>query len=415
MRQQRDRIDAVSRIPNADSTTPLQTPARPFYRHLQDTQALDIQYTCPEMQRDLCPANMNGLDHDLECDCYNFCNGELVGCCRVEVFTNKKGTGYSFACQAECNNIGQDDEGGVFGCRKEDRTSTIPPPESTNDNTNDKPDSSREPKVCPIIKNSQYCAENMANIDMPEESCDCYNFCNGEFTNCCYFNPAFEEDSLCSAQCDNISADSQGLVVGCTDADRPSSTTSDGPDTDDVHDSDEDDYVTPQSITPAPYAEVKMESPTPSPVVVTPAPSQETPAPSAIENEDSDSLSDSPSISPSSVMVTATTSAPTVYVPTSAPSAIVAESTSTKPTSSQLVTTIAPSSFSSTDMPTGGLVPALDLSSAPTGRLILAPSRNDPARSTGQVRSSGHVASGYSMMHSFFGVALLFTSMVLLL
>lgn len=73
--------------------------------------------TCPfQEQTDLCPLNMFTLaaqkDVDRQCECYNFCNGQFVGCCSAA----------GEACEVNCIlEGGGDSEGRVTGCRDSDR------------------------------------------------------------------------------------------------------------------------------------------------------------------------------------------------------------------------------------------------------------------------------------------------------
>jgi len=72
--------------------------------------------TCPfQEQKDLCPLNMLKLaqsSDDQQCECYNFCNGQFVGCCSGQA---------GDVCDVNCILERGDSEGRVTGCRNSDR------------------------------------------------------------------------------------------------------------------------------------------------------------------------------------------------------------------------------------------------------------------------------------------------------
>ncbi|GAX20528.1 hypothetical protein FisN_3Hu625 [Fistulifera solaris] len=71
------------------------------------------------------------------------------------------------------------------------------------------------PQVCPEVQNKEFCAELMAKVS-PNRQHDCYNFCGGVFISECDYSGGCGE-----LTCDNQTAGVDGLIFGCTDADRP--------------------------------------------------------------------------------------------------------------------------------------------------------------------------------------------------
>jgi hypothetical protein len=99
-----------------------------------------------------------------DCDCYNYCNGELIGCCPYGEF-----------CGVEC----EDDL--VGGCEIEE-----PEPQ------------------CMVSANTGECSSLVETQD-PLPDCDCYNYCDGVFGGCCPYGES------CDFSCD----DPEAVVAGC--------------------------------------------------------------------------------------------------------------------------------------------------------------------------------------------------------
>lgn len=70
------------------------------------------------------------------------------------------------------------------------------------------------PQTCPEVQNKEFCADLMARVS-PNRQHDCYNFCGGVFISECAYS-----GSCGSLTCDNQTAGADGLIFGCTDADR---------------------------------------------------------------------------------------------------------------------------------------------------------------------------------------------------
>jgi hypothetical protein len=107
------------------------------------------------------------------CDCYNYCDGEYVGCASFDVFE-------SIDCQGEL----------VAGCELE----TGP--------------------QCLVTVNTGECGRLMASIidDFPhlDNKCSCFDFCGDQYVGCCEYN------EFCGFKCAGSVS-----VAGCTYEDAP--------------------------------------------------------------------------------------------------------------------------------------------------------------------------------------------------
>ena len=126
-----------------------------------------------------------------DCDCYNFCQGELIGCCK-----------YGEKCSADCS-TGQNFDDLVTGCEIDPNKPpvTVPPIAPSNAPV-------EAPVVCLIRQNIDRCPGLIAN-QTPVEGCDCYNFCGNEYAGCCG-----ADDFSCSANCIGLNPD-EVLTTGC--------------------------------------------------------------------------------------------------------------------------------------------------------------------------------------------------------
>jgi hypothetical protein len=100
-----------------------------------------------------------------DCDCYDYCDGEFLGCCGYNEFCPKLCTG----------NL-------VAGCQLEEPVSPEP--------------------HCLVSIQKGECPPLVAK-QTPREECDCYDYCDGEFLGCCGFN------EFCPKLCPGR------LVAGC--------------------------------------------------------------------------------------------------------------------------------------------------------------------------------------------------------
>lgn len=152
---------------------------------------------CPVRKRELCSERMRDVDDT--CDCYNFCNGELIACC-----TQDEENGVMVNCDVSCIEEAGD-EGAVYGCTDDDRPQdnvwiqTIVANVVSSDVS------------CPETVNTEHCSVYMSLLD-PSATCGCYSFCNGKYLGCC---STAEECGSCPDQ------GGSGLVLGCTDYHRP--------------------------------------------------------------------------------------------------------------------------------------------------------------------------------------------------
>lgn len=111
---------------------------------------------------DKCSPIVQGQSPIEDCDCYNYCDGDFIGCCPYGEF-----------CPVICSgNL-------VAGCALE-------PPEPQ----------------CLISASTEQCSE-LTRDQSPVEECDCYNYCDGEFLGCC------GHDEFCPMTCSGT------LVAGC--------------------------------------------------------------------------------------------------------------------------------------------------------------------------------------------------------
>ena len=116
---------------------------------------------------DECPSLMRTVELNDDCTCYNFCNGNELPCC-----TDDRD------CPAlSCNGDF------VAGCRKEHKS---PAPR------------------CLVQSNTGLCSSLTAGQEYIGGSCDCANYCNGNFIGCCPF------DAHCDIQCPDDT-----VVAGC--------------------------------------------------------------------------------------------------------------------------------------------------------------------------------------------------------
>jgi hypothetical protein len=111
------------------------------------------------------------------CDCYNFCDGKLTGCCK-----------FGEACGATCQSESASDDL-VAGCPIDPNKPPVsPPPGSPTSSPTEASPS------CPIRKNTENC-QTLLERYPPGEDCDCYNYCGNVFVGCCPF------DADCSVSC----------------------------------------------------------------------------------------------------------------------------------------------------------------------------------------------------------------------
>jgi hypothetical protein len=110
-----------------------------------------------------------------ECDCYNYCNGEYIGCSEYNVFE-------SIQCEGEV----------VAGCE------LVPGPR------------------CLVSVNTGECGPLMEGVEEEEllgsdtSGCSCFNFCGNEYHGCCGYN------EFCGFKCAGPFS-----VTGCTMEDAP--------------------------------------------------------------------------------------------------------------------------------------------------------------------------------------------------
>jgi hypothetical protein len=125
---------------------------------------------------EFCEAFLATINPDPSCDCHNFCDGKYVGCCH-----------YSAACPINCP------ARLIAGCVFP--STTCPPTTAPTSRPNTMtgngtpgpsmvatPDSG-EPS-CMISASTGDCAALMRSVEL-NDSCSCYNFCNGKELPCC--------------------------------------------------------------------------------------------------------------------------------------------------------------------------------------------------------------------------------------
>ena len=124
---------------------------------------------------DKCSRLMRNAEKTEDCDCYNFCNGEELACCQFD-----EPCPFLF-CDGDF----------VAGCTEG--------PEIPSHSPSAAPTSER---VCLASVQTAQC-EDLTVTQTPIGSCDCYNYCNGQFIGCCAYG------EFCGFEC-------QGdLVAGC--------------------------------------------------------------------------------------------------------------------------------------------------------------------------------------------------------
>lgn len=132
--------------------------------------------------KDTCAALIATTEED--CDCYTFCDDQVVGC-----------NGWDEVVDFQC--VGQT----VGGCRKDMAQDTSTPPTSS----------------CAVTVNAQdsICHEFLSALESTVQ-CECYNFCNGKLIGCLDYG---ERNSFkCSGE----------TVAGCTSEQRTSQDISGG-------------------------------------------------------------------------------------------------------------------------------------------------------------------------------------------
>jgi hypothetical protein len=126
------------------------------------------------------------------CDCYNFCEGAYTGCCNYADETGDS------PCTATCPTSASTADI-VAGCEIDPSKPPVTPPPV---DPSDAPTAA--PLFCGAQLNTQNCPQLTLN-QLPVDDCDCYNYCDSEFTGCCAF-----DDFACSASCTNAV-----LTSGC--------------------------------------------------------------------------------------------------------------------------------------------------------------------------------------------------------
>ena len=147
-----------------------------------------------------CSSLLETIPIDSDCNCYNFCGGTLLGCCK-----------YGEVCPLSCSG------GLVAGCVFESPSaspSTTPPtqkpsPVPTSKPTS-KPTQTSNPTAseCLISVNNDLCGPVMAEAEADlVDDCDCYNFCSGASLSCCSYG------EVCDTY--NCPAGGTDFVAGC--------------------------------------------------------------------------------------------------------------------------------------------------------------------------------------------------------
>jgi M6 family metalloprotease-like protein len=105
-----------------------------------------------------------------DCNCYNYCDGEFLGC-------SPYGEPMAMNCQGSL----------VAGCEVEEEP-PVPAPETE----------------CLLTTSTDRCG-HLVEAQTPMEDCDCYNYCDGQFLGCC----------ASGEFCTKLSCPSGSLVAGC--------------------------------------------------------------------------------------------------------------------------------------------------------------------------------------------------------
>ena len=112
-----------------------------------------------------------------DCDCYNYCNGEFSGCCKL-----------GDSCQSTCVTGGTV----VAGCRIDPNKQPVVTPAPT-------PAPVVDTGFCGISLNTENCADLLRD-QTPVQGCDCYNFCGDELVGCCDFGVETDCNVSCSGR-----------------------------------------------------------------------------------------------------------------------------------------------------------------------------------------------------------------------
>jgi M6 family metalloprotease-like protein len=128
---------------------------------------------------------------DEDCDCYNFCGGEYLGCCA-----------YGAICPVNCDNglVG----GCVFASSSASPTavpSSAPTPKPT---PKPSPSPTTSPTECLSEVNPEQCGPLIAD-QVEVDGCDCYNYCGGAELSCCAYGEP----------CGTLDCPSGAFVAGC--------------------------------------------------------------------------------------------------------------------------------------------------------------------------------------------------------
>lgn len=106
----------------------------------------------------------------------------------------------------------------MFGCTDAHRSGETPDPNSSSPFEEILSGGVFAVGTCPTPVQKDRCPEEMANLEAGI-SCECYNFCNGEFLKCCD-KTGLGQDAECQLECLVSDVGGGGSVFGCTDADR---------------------------------------------------------------------------------------------------------------------------------------------------------------------------------------------------
>lgn len=142
---------------------------------------------------DLCGTLLPDIDPEEDCDCYNFCDGEYLGCCA-----------YGEGCPVACD--GSVTGGCIFASPSE--APSINPSTNPSTEVSQSPSNSGPTDSCVVSASESACANLMPTV-VVADSCDCYNFCNGQQLPCCPFG----------AMCPPLTCDGD-FVAGCVVDDR---------------------------------------------------------------------------------------------------------------------------------------------------------------------------------------------------
>lgn len=162
-----------------------------------------IQTTCDPRDRqdgtcalernvDKCEELTKYMNYDPDCECLNFCLGEFTGCC-------ESGT----TCTVSCPGTATEDDV-VAGCQIDPSKPPVTAPPVVAPTP--------APTVCMLQQNTQNCPTFVADQE-PVEGCGtdgCYNYCDGEFANCCDV-----DDMSCTVTCTGPTASPSSITAGC--------------------------------------------------------------------------------------------------------------------------------------------------------------------------------------------------------